>query len=194
MKTNHTSVLAVVMLTTSSLMLAADSSSPPPQSMPPMPEATKEHAWLERFVGEWEGEAEITMAPDQPATTSKGTERIRQLGEFWIISEGTGQMPGMGSMAWLMTVGYDAEKRKYVATWIDSMTGTLWTYDGTVDASGRKLVLEAEGPCPGKPGVIAKFRDVNEFKSNDERVFTSSMQNEDGSWTTLVKGTYRRKK
>lgn len=194
MKTIHTSVLAVVLLTASSLMSAADSSSPAPQSMPPMPEPTKEHAWLERFVGDWEGAAEVTMAPDQPATTCQSAEQIRPLGDFWIISEGTGEMPGMGAMSWLMTVGYDPEKRKYVATWMDSMTGTLWAYEGTVDASGTKLVLEAEGPCPGKPGVIAKFRDVNEFKGNDQRVFTSSMQNEDGSWTTLVQGTYRRKK
>jgi hypothetical protein len=33
-----------------------------------------------------------------------------------------------------------------------------------VDAAGNVLTLEAEGPCPGAPGKISRFRDVTEFK------------------------------
>jgi len=194
MKTLRHTVLAAACFATTTVMFAADSSKPPPQAMPPMPEPTKEHKWLQQFVGEWESEAEVTMAPDQPATKSKGTDRVRNLGDFWIISEGTGEMPGMEKpMTWLMTLGYDPEKRKYVGTWVDSMNGYLWTYEGTVDASGKKLVLESEGPCPTRPGMT-RFRDITEFKGRNERVFTSAMQNDDGSWTTMVKGTFRRTK
>jgi hypothetical protein len=123
----------------------------------------------------------------------RGTESVRAHGGFWIIGEGTGEMPGMGSMSSVLTLGNDPEKKRYVGTWIDSMTGTLWNYEGSLDPSGKKLVLESEGPCAMKPGTTAKFRDVTEFVSKDHRVLTSSMQTEDGSWMTIVKANYRRK-
>ena len=90
-------------------------------------------------------------------------------------------------------LGYDAEKRKYVGTWVDSMNSYLWKYEGSVDASGKVLTLETVGPSPLKPGLV-RFKEVTEFRSKDHRVFTSSMQNDDGTWVTLVTADYRRKK
>jgi Protein of unknown function (DUF1579) len=44
------------------------------------------------------------------------------------------------------------------------------------------------------PGALAKFKKVTEFKSKDHRVFTSSMQGEDGKWAGIVNINYLRKK
>jgi hypothetical protein len=158
-----------------------------------MPQPVKEHQWLQQFVGEWDTQTEINM-PGMPAPIkAQGTETVRSIGGFWIVGEGTSTMEGMGTMTGIVTLGYDPEKQKYLGTWIDSMTSTLWKYEGTVDAEGKKLTLHTEGPCPIKPGIV-KFTETVEFKSKDHRIFTSSFQNDDGSWVKMVTVNQHRKK
>jgi hypothetical protein len=160
--------------------------------IPEMPKPQKEHQWLQRFVGEWEGEGEITMEPGQPAIKCKGKEVVKSLGGFWIVSKHDSEMMGQPMEA-VMTLGYSAKEKKYIGTWVDSMQDYLWSYKGTVDESGNVLTLDTEGPCPMRPGEIVKFKEVVEFKNDDERVFTSSMYL-DGKWITPVKMTSRRTK
>lgn len=162
------------------------------EEMPQMPAPVPEHAWLQQFVGTWESESEISMGAGQAPITAKGTEIARMVGGFWLVSEGRGEMMGQ-PFSNILTLGYNPEKKKYVGTWVDSMTSILWVYEGTVDASGKILTLETEGPCPMAPGKLSKFREVTEFKSKDHRVFTSSIQGEDGKWTTIVTVNSRRK-
>jgi hypothetical protein len=163
------------------------------QEMPQMAAPVKEHEWLKKFIGEWDMDVEIFMQPGEPPMKTKSTDVTRALGGFWIVSEGKGEAMGhpFGSV---MIVGFDPAKKKYVGTWVDNMNSHLWRYEGSVDPSGNTLTLESEGPCPMKPGQMVKFRDVTEFKSNDHRVFTSSMLGDDGKWVTLVRGDSRRKK
>ena len=163
------------------------------QDMPKMPVPEKEHAWLQQFVGEWETEATAVMEPGKPPIRCKGTESVRSIGGFWIVAENKGafmDVPVTGAM----TLGYDPEKKKYVGTWICSITNYLWKYEGTVDASGKILTLETEGPCPMAPGKLSRFKDVTEFKSKDHKVLTSLMQGDDGKWVTFATIHCRRKK
>jgi hypothetical protein len=163
------------------------------QTPPPMPAPEKEHLWLQQFVGEWETEATATMEPGKPPMKCKGTESVRSVGGFWIVAENKGNfmdVPVTGAM----TLGYDPEKKKYVGTWICSMSNYLWKYEGMVDESGKVLTLETEGPCPMAPDKISRFKDVMEFKSKNHRVLTSSMQEDDGKWVTFATINCRRKK
>ena len=73
------------------------------------------------------------------------------------------------------------------------MSSYQWKYEGTTDAAGKILTLETEGPCPLAPGKLLKFKEVTEIKSEDHKVFTSSVQGEDGKWTTMVKVDFHRK-
>jgi hypothetical protein len=152
---------------------------------PKMPAPQREHEWLNQFVGEWKTEAECYMDPGKPPIKITGTETVRSLGGFWIVGEGKSEAMGM-SFSNILTLGYDPAKKKYVGTWVDSMTGYLWKYEGTVDASGKTLTLNTEGPCPMTPGKISKFKEVTEFKGKDHRVFTSSRVEEDGKLTKMV--------
>jgi hypothetical protein len=156
------------------------------------PKAGPEHAWLQQLVGEWEAKNEAVMGPDQDPIQSTGTESIRSLGEFWTITDVKGTMmdtPFNGQM----TLGYDTEKQKYVGTWVDSMTGNLWNYEGTLDEGGKILTLESEGKCPMNPGRVTRFREVVEMKSPDHKVFTSFMQDEKGEWLQVMTSEARRK-
>jgi hypothetical protein len=152
-----------------------------------MPQPTQEHEWLRKFVGEWESDIEMHMEPGKPAMKLKGSSRDRMIGGFWLISQGGNpEMP----FEFVLTLGYDPQRKKYIGTWTDSMTSYHWHYVGT--ASGNTLTLETEGPSP--TGGTAKHRDVTEFKSPDLRVYTSSIQAPDGKWNKMITVTSRRKK
>jgi hypothetical protein len=140
----------------------------------------REHKWLQRFVGEWTSETEMSMEPGKPPEKVFGTDSVRSLGGLWILAEGTGDMPGSGPMS---------------GTWIGSMMTHLWVYDGALDPAERALTLEAEGPSMEAPeSKMGKYRDVMEFKSDDHRVLSSYMLGADGAWQQFMTVHYRRKK
>lgn len=89
-------------------------------------EPQKEHEWLQQLVGDWTYECECTMEPGKgkPPEKFKGSERVRTLGGLWLLCEGVGEMPGGGTAATLMTLGYDPGKQKYLGTWVGSMIPT----------------------------------------------------------------------
>lgn len=163
------------------------------QDLPQSPEATKEHKLLDRFVGEWTTDSEGTAGPDQPAMKAKGSMHTRKLGDYWVICDIKNDMMGTTITA-VQTLGYDAKTKKYLGTWVDSLTDYMWKYEGTLDPSGKILTFEAEGPNFLAPGKTAKFRDVYEFKSDDHIVATSSMLSADGKWVDFMTGNLRRVK
>jgi hypothetical protein len=153
-----------------------------------------EHRWLQKFVGEWTYESEMAMGPDQPVMKCQGGESVRSLGGLWILGEGQGEMPGGGTAATLLTLGYDPEKKRFVGTWIGSMMANLWVYDGALDAAGKVLTLDCEGPSMAGDGSLAKYQDIVEFKDDDHRVLTSQVLGADGTWTRMMTAQYRRTK
>ena len=128
-------------------------------------EPQKEHQWLQKLVGEWTYETEAMMGSDQPSEKSVGTESVRSLGVFWVLTEGQGEMPGCGMATTVMTLGYDPQKQRYIGTWIGSMMTHLWLYDGELDASKTVLTLDSEGPSMIGDDKMAKYRDAIAFKS-----------------------------
>jgi len=151
----------------------------------------REHLWLRQLIGEWTYES-VLQEPGKGPARSEGSERVRPIGAYWVVAEGQGEMPGYGRATTLMTLGFDARKRRYVGSWVGSVMSCLWIYEGTVDATGRKLTLYAEGPDPLRDGTLAKYRDVIEIKSEAHRVLTSAVMHEDGTWGELLRTDYRR--
>src|SRR5687768_17174475 len=147
------------------------------QCMSTPPQA--EHRWLQQFVGQWTYEADCDMGPDKPREKSNGSESVRSLGELWIVGEGQCIAPGGEPGATLLTIGFDTEKKRFVGTWVGSMMSRLWIYDGELDAGGRVLTLNAEGPSFEGDGRWAKYQDVVEIKGPDHRVLSSRTQRAD---------------
>lgn len=166
------------------------------QQQPAMkkPEPQKEHQWLKKLVGEWTSEGEASMGPDQPAETFKGIERARSIGDVWILIEGEGEMPDGSTSTNIMTLGYDPQKQRFVGTFIGSMMTNLWIYEGTLDASGKTLTLNSDGPGMTGDGSTAHYKDAITIESDDRRIMTSQVQGEDGKWTEFMKMTLRRTK
>ena len=159
------------------------------------PEPQKEHHWLQKLVGEWTYEHDCSTGPDKPKETFRGTEIVRSLGGLWTVGEGTGDMPGGGAAKNIMTLGYDPQKQRFVGTFIASIMTHLWVYEGTLDATGKTLTLDTEGPsfAPGATGM-AKYKDAIEFLTDDHRTLTSKMLGPDGQWHEFMTAHYHRKR
>lgn len=161
------------------------------KEMPKMPEPQKENQWLMQFVGEWNTSVEVYGQPGQPPEKMTGTESARAIDGFWILTEDKGSymdkpFTGIGIL------GYNASKKRFVGSWVDSMSDHLWIYEGMLDSSGKILTMEAEGPNPTAPGEMVKIRDTWEVKDKDHRVLTSSMQGKDGAWVKTMTIDYQR--
>lgn len=178
-----TATLVASLFTTSALMA---------QDLPEVPGPVKEHEWLQRFVGEWDVVSEGTMGEGQPPIKGEATMKSSMLGKIWIVN--TSEMEIAGTpMKSIQMIGYDTDKKKYVGIWVDSMMNHMWKYEGDVDKSGNKIMLEAEGPSMTGEGS-AKYMDSYEFTDADTIVSTSSVQGPDGKWITIMTGKATRRK
>ena len=157
------------------------------------PEPRKEHQWLQRLVGEWTFEAECSMGPDQPPMKSTGKETVRSLGGLWTIGEGEGEMPGGGLCQSIMTLGFDPRTNRFVGTFIASVMTHLWPYDGTLDAGGKVLTLDSEGPSFSGDVTLSKYQDIIEFVNDDHRLLSSQVMGSNGEWVRFMSAQYHRK-
>lgn len=205
MKTQH-ALIAAALLALAALIGAGVAAMPavpqdptqdPPQDAPDeammFPEPGEHHKWLEQLVGSWTVESEMG-GEGMPPMKATGTDTVRSLGGRWVICELKSEMPGMGAMQAVLTIGYDSETGKYQGTWVDTVSDLLWIYEGTLDATGKILTLEAEGPNMMDPAAgRTRYRDVIEFKRDEHRTLTSSAL-VDGEWVQFVTATYRKVK
>lgn len=154
----------------------------------------KEHQWLQKFVGEWTYEHEAVTGRGQPPVRTQGTESVCSLGGLWVVCAGNGKMSGGGTATTLMTIGFDPRKCRFVGTWVGSMMANMWIYDGQLDETGKILTLNTEGPSMTEEGRLTRYKDVIEFKSDDQRTLTSSMIGETGRWVQFMTASYLRTK
>jgi hypothetical protein len=153
-----------------------------------------EHKWLQKLVGEWRFEGECSMGPDQPAMKNTGSETVRSVGGLWTLGEGRGAGPDGSEMTSFMTLGYDPAKKRFVGTFIASMMTHLWIYNGSLDAAGKVLTLDTEGPDFSGGPTMVKYQDTIEFASDDHRILKSRLQGPDGKWQDFMTAHYRLKK
>ena len=159
-----------------------------------MAKPQQEHEWLQQLVGDWDVEGECLMGPDQPPAKTTGTCSTRSLGGLWFLSEGSGEMPGGGTADSIITLGYDPQKQRYVGSFVASMMTHLWLYEGTLDASGKVLTLNAEGPSMAGDGSMAPYQDMVTIESKDHWILSSQAKGPDGQWFKFMTAHYRRKK
>jgi hypothetical protein len=128
----------------------------------------KEHKALEKFVGTWDAEVTTWMDPSAPPEKSTGTMVITSvLDGRWLREDFTGtfmQQPFTGIGYW----GYDNIQKKYVSTWMDSMSTMVMTSTGTFDEKTQAFSHASE--CIQPDGTKCKGRDVVKMTDNDHFV------------------------
>ena len=143
---------------------------------PPIPKPTAEHKILAADEGTWDATIKSFLAgPDAEPTVSKGVEVNTVMpGGLWVLSTFRGDIGGM-AFEGHGQFGYDPLKKKYVGSWIDSMSPSLSVLEGTYDAQTRTMTLEGDGVDPSTKTEYTQ-RMVTTLKDDDTRVFTLYMK------------------
>jgi hypothetical protein len=154
-------------------------------AQPPASQASPEHQLLKKFAGDWDATVAI-MGKESHATSHN---RVT-LGGLWLVTEFKGEFLG-APFEGKGATGYDPVKKKYVSTWIDSMTPSLLVLEGTFDKETNTYteIGEMRGP-DGKP---TKTKSIYQFPDDDTMVFTMYSVVE-GKDQEAFKITYKRKK
>jgi len=158
-----------------------------------MPKPGKEHEALKVFEGDWTFQGRFFMDPAQPPMEMNGTETSKMiLGGWYLNSEVKSTFAGAPFEGrWTMT--YTLFKKKYQATWIDSMMPHVFVSEGDVDATGKIYTFHGEGfdPATGK-SIQEKW--VMEVKDADNHVMSFYAPGADGKERKTGEITYKKKK
>ena len=84
------------------------------------PKVVAEHEFLKQFIGTWRIESKDGYA---------GQETYKALGDVWVVCNGSGTM-GPHSVEFVIQIGFDTAKDKFVGSWIGTPMNNLWVYEG----------------------------------------------------------------
>jgi hypothetical protein len=163
------------------------------QQQPQTPQPTEEHRLLHKDVGTWDAEISMFSPVEGGAPMkSKGSEKAELLpGGMWLISRFEGEMMGM-PFSGIGTNGYDPIEKKYVGTWIDSMSPYMMTIKGDYDAATKTMTSTGEGrDMTTREMFTAKL--VTRYIDDNTRTFEMHMPGEDGGHWKVLEIKYTRR-
>lgn len=102
------------------------------------------HRLLASLAGSWTTKTKEWMEPQKQPIESTGSVNAKMLldGRF-LQQEITGVMHGKPHTV-IWTVGYDNLLKRYVSTWIDSMSTQIFFMDGTANGDGRTITFRGQ--------------------------------------------------
>jgi hypothetical protein len=131
------------------------------------PKPGPEHEVLKKLEGTWEATMKVM------GMESKGTMVWKMdLGGLWLTSNFEGDFGGMKFQGKGFD-SYDANKKKYVSVWLDSMSTAPMTLEGTYDKETKTLTMAGEGP--GLDGKPTKYKMTSMLKDDDNVVAKMTM-------------------
>jgi hypothetical protein len=164
------------------------------QDGPPIPKPTEEHKLLAKDEGTWDATVKSWMSgPDSAPTISKGVEVDKLMpGGLWLLNDFDGEFGGMAFHGHGVT-GYDTQKKKYIGTWVDSMTTSIMTMEGDYDADKHIMTMYGKGIDPA--GKAYESKSVSKFEGDSVRVFTMSIKSDEtkGEFMKMMEITYKRR-
>ncbi|MEE9391743.1 MAG: DUF1579 family protein [Planctomycetota bacterium] len=176
--------LATLAITIGLVFTAAMAPAFRPQEMP-MPQ--KEHKEILKSVGNWEGTLTSFM-PGAPSEPVAAKETVVAVGGFWTQSRFEcefGGVPYVGTGC----VGYDPAKKKYLGTWIDSMSTALAIMEGDYDPKTKLHTMRWNtiDHISGKP--VPSRMEI----AHQENSYTSTFYMGEGKGTKIMVISMKRK-
>ena len=160
------------------------------QVQPPSP--GPEHKIISKLIGKWEVKQHFRMTPEQPFMESHGTDISRSgPGGLWLVSDYTAEFIGQKFVGH-GTLGYDPIKKKYVGTWIDSMSTGLNVYEGTHDEKTNTINYTHRATDP-QTGKEMTYRSKIVIADNDHYTMSMYMKAPDGREFESLRLDYSRK-
>jgi hypothetical protein len=156
-------------------------------------QATAEHELLKSQVGKWDAEMKLFHAPGAEPEVEQCTETVELLpGGMWITSRFEGKIMGM-PFTGIGTSGYDPTEKKFVGTWVDSMSPYMQTIKGEYDAATKTMTSTSVSRNPMN-GEEVTYKEIGRTIDDDTRTFEMHMPNEKGEYVKMMEIKYTRKK
>ncbi len=112
------------------------------------------HEMLAGLAGKWTTKTKAWMDSDQPPMEGTGTcEQKMLLGGRYLQQEYTGEMTG-SPFTGINVIGYDNHTKKYVSTWIDSMSTGIYYFEGTASEDGKTITQESRYNDPARGPTV----------------------------------------
>ncbi|HEY7943985.1 MAG: hypothetical protein ACHP7M_10715 [Burkholderiales bacterium] len=161
-------------------VLAADQAGASPVPAKPVLCSAPEYRQFDFWIGDWEVR--------DPAGKIVGRNRIASIHNGCALQE---SWTGNGNFTGTSLNSYDADRRQWHQTWVDS-GGSLLKLDGGIVAGG--MVLRGEAPAPNATGGIA-LQKISWTPQPDGRVRQHWETSTDGgkTWSTAFDGMYSRR-
>ena len=105
-----------------------------------LPEPPAEMKVYQRDVGTWDCEVRFYAEPGAEPMVSKATEENRMLGGMWLVGHFKGEIMGApfeGSGQF----GWNEKTKKYVSSWVDSMSPNPMSMEGTWDEATKTMTM-----------------------------------------------------
>lgn len=155
-------------------------------------EPAPEHKQLQKMVGKWNLSMKSWMDPKQPPMESTGTAETKSLlGDRYVQTTVTANMMGK-PFSGLGINGYDKTKKKFVGTWIDSMSTGIMHAEGKADAAGKVLSSQMVGTDP-ITGKESRMKIVQKWES-DDKIVEEFFEKKGGKEMKTMEITYTRAK
>jgi hypothetical protein len=151
------------------------------------------HKKLGGLAGTWNAEVKMWMKPDAPPTGGAGVaETTWALDGRWLEQHFTGTFMGM-PFTGVGYTGYDNIKKKYVGSWMDSMSTSMMISSGKEDAGGKSFTFTStmEDPMTGKSSPVKEKVTVVD---DDHHTLEMWGAGPDGKMFKMMEITYTRKK
>jgi hypothetical protein len=150
------------------------------------------HKRLAKLEGSWTTRTKAWMGPDQPQAEGSGTcEQRMLLGGRYLQQEYTGQMED-GPYTGINLIGYDNHSKKYVSTWIDSMSTAIYCFEGTGSPDGRTITQECRYDDPVRGPI--RWRSVSRIIDDDTMEYEMYITPEGGTEQKEMEMTVTRKR
>src|SRR5262245_43993237 len=151
------------------------------------------HKKLEPLVGTFDTNVRMWMDPSKPPEDSAGTTvNSWVLGNRYVEQKYEGTFMGE-PFSGIGFTGYDNVQKKYVGTWMDTLSTGMMDSVGSADPSGKSFTMKSTmwDPATGKANTVDTKMTVTD---NDHHTFEMWAKAPDGKKMKMMEIKYTRKK
>jgi hypothetical protein len=149
------------------------------------------HKLLASLEGSWTTRTRGWMEPGSPAIEGTGTCDQKMLLDGRYLQQAYhGEMAG-DEFTGINIMGYDNHTRKYVSTWIDSMSTGIYYFEGTSSGNGRIITQESSYDDPVRGPMT--WRSVTKILNNDTVEYEMYLIPKGGTEEKMMEMTMTRK-
>jgi hypothetical protein len=150
------------------------------------------HKMFANLAGSWITKTRAWMDPDKPPMEGTGTCKQKMiLDGRYLQQEYTGEMMG-SPFTGINLIGYDNHTKKYVSTWIDSMSTGIYYFEGTASADGKTITQESSYDDPVR-GPMA-WRSVTRIVDDNTLEYEMYLTPKGGKEERMMEMTVTRKR